>query len=61
MNQETLDRFAIRELIENWALWRDAGERRDAITHEQPETSGAMMQIGAHIVKRSEDLPSGAG
>jgi hypothetical protein len=20
------DRFAVRELVENWALWRDAGE-----------------------------------
>jgi hypothetical protein len=20
------DRFAIRELVENWALWRDAGD-----------------------------------
>lgn len=26
MNQETLDKLAIRELVENWALWRDAGE-----------------------------------
>jgi hypothetical protein len=24
MNTETLDRLAIRDLIENWALWRDA-------------------------------------
>src|SRR5262245_61693013 len=27
MNQDTLDRLAIRDLIENWALWRDAGDR----------------------------------
>ena len=25
MDQEMLDRLAIRDLIENWALWRDAG------------------------------------
>ena len=24
---EILDRLAIRDLIENWALWRDAGEQ----------------------------------
>jgi hypothetical protein len=23
---EILDRLAIRDLIENWVLWRDAGE-----------------------------------
>jgi hypothetical protein len=26
MDAECLDRFAIRELIENWAVWRDAGD-----------------------------------
>jgi hypothetical protein len=26
MNDETLDRLAIRDLIENWAVWRDAGD-----------------------------------
>jgi len=25
MDQELLDRLAIRDLVENWALWRDAG------------------------------------
>ena len=25
MDQELFDRLAIRELVENWALWRDAG------------------------------------
>ena len=25
MDQLTLDKLALRELIENWALWRDAG------------------------------------
>ena len=41
MNQETLDRFAIRELIENWALWRDAGdwERFATVWHDD----GVMM------------------
>ncbi|MFS8977883.1 nuclear transport factor 2 family protein [Cupriavidus necator] len=26
MNDELLDRLAIRDLVENWALWRDAGD-----------------------------------
>ena len=26
MQQDILDRIAIRELIENWAVWRDAGD-----------------------------------
>lgn len=26
MNEELLDRLALRELIENWAVWRDAGD-----------------------------------
>ena len=26
MHQAILDRIAIRELIENWAVWRDAGD-----------------------------------
>lgn len=26
MNSELLDRLAIRELLENWAVWRDAGD-----------------------------------
>ncbi len=26
VEQDTLNRFAIRELIDNWALWRDAGD-----------------------------------
>ena len=25
MNQELLDRLEIRQLVENWAIWRDAG------------------------------------
>ncbi len=26
MDEETLDRLAIRQLVENWAVWRDAGD-----------------------------------
>jgi SnoaL-like domain len=41
MNQEIIDRLAIRELIENWAVWRDAGdwERFASVWHDD----GVMM------------------
>ena len=41
MNQKIIDRLAIRELIENWVVWRDAGdwERFATIWHED----GVMM------------------
>jgi SnoaL-like domain len=41
MDNELLDRLAIRDLIENWALWRDAGdwERFRTVWH----SDGRMM------------------
>jgi SnoaL-like domain len=41
MNHDILDRLAIRDLIENWALWRDAGdwERFATVWHDD----GVMM------------------
>jgi len=41
MNAEILDKLAIRELIENWAVWRDAGdwERFASVWHDD----GVMM------------------
>jgi len=41
MNDTTLDRLAIRELIENWAVWRDAGDwqRFATVWHDD----GVMM------------------
>jgi len=41
MNDELSDRAAIRELIENWAVWRDAGdwERFRTVWHDD----GVMM------------------
>ena len=41
MNTETLDRLALRELIENWAVWRDAGDwdRFRTVWHD----NGVMM------------------
>jgi hypothetical protein len=40
-NEDTLDRLSIRELIENWVLWRDSGdwERFRTVWHED----GYMM------------------
>src|SRR5665213_311502 len=41
MNDVTMDRLALRELIENWAVWRDAGdwERFRTVWHDD----GVMM------------------
>ena len=41
MNLEILDRLAIRDLVENWAVWRDAGdwERFATVWH----SDGVMM------------------
>jgi hypothetical protein len=41
MEKELVDRFAIRDLIENWAVWRDAGdwERFATVWHDD----GVMM------------------
>ena len=41
MDQETQDRLAIRTLVENWAVWRDAGdwERFRTVWHDD----GRMM------------------
>ncbi len=36
MDQQLLDRLAIRDLVENWAVWRDAGdwERFGSVWHD---------------------------
>lgn len=41
MNDDLLDRLAIRDLVENWAVWRDAGdwERFRTVWHDD----GVMM------------------
>ena len=41
MDAETLDRLALRDLIENWAIWRDAGDWERFRTVWHPD--GVMM------------------
>lgn len=41
MDAETLDRLALRDLIENWVLWRDAGDWERFRTVWHPD--GMMM------------------
>ncbi|MDN5003486.1 nuclear transport factor 2 family protein [Bradyrhizobium sp. GCM10027634] len=46
MDQQLLDRLAIRDLVENWAVWRDAGdwERFAAVWHEEGWMSATWFQ-----------------
>ena len=46
LDQSLLDRLAIRDLIENWAVWRDAGdwERFAGVWHEDGLMSATWFQ-----------------
>ncbi|QAU49383.1 nuclear transport factor 2 family protein [Bradyrhizobium guangzhouense] len=46
MDQQRLDRLAIRDLVENWAVWRDAGdwERFATVWHEEGWMSATWFQ-----------------
>ncbi|QOZ55317.1 nuclear transport factor 2 family protein [Bradyrhizobium sp. CCBAU 53338] len=46
MDQQLLDRLAIRDLVENWAVWRDAGdwERFASVWHEDGWMSATWFQ-----------------
>lgn len=46
MDQALLDRLAIRDLVENWAVWRDAGdwERFATVWHEEGWMSATWFQ-----------------
>ncbi|KYH01619.1 nuclear transport factor 2 family protein [Bradyrhizobium sp. DOA1] len=46
MDQQILDRLAIRDLVENWAVWRDAGdwERFATVWHEEGWMSATWFQ-----------------
>jgi len=49
MNQETAERLAIRELIENWVLWRDAGhwEKFRSVWHDDGRMMATWFQGSA--------------
>lgn len=46
MDQQLIDRLAIRDLVENWAVWRDAGdwERFATVWHEEGWMSATWFQ-----------------
>jgi hypothetical protein len=46
MDQQLLDRLAIRDIVENWAVWRDAGdwERFATVWHEEGWMSATWFQ-----------------
>lgn len=46
MDHQLLDRLAIRDLLENWAVWRDAGdwERFATVWHEEGWMSATWFQ-----------------
>ncbi|MHB0771767.1 nuclear transport factor 2 family protein [Bradyrhizobium sp. 5.13L] len=46
MDQTLLDRLAIRDLVENWAVWRDAGdwERFATVWHDEGWMSATWFQ-----------------
>lgn len=46
MNADMSDRFAIRELIENWVVWRDAGDwaRFQTLWHDDGVMSATWFQ-----------------
>src|SRR5882672_3319834 len=46
MNEEMSDRIAIRDLVENWAIWRDAGdwERFRTVWHDDGHMMATWFQ-----------------
>jgi hypothetical protein len=49
MEQETSDRLAIREVVENWVVWRDAGdwERFRTVWHDEGRMMATWFQGSA--------------
>ena len=54
MDQQLLDRLAIRDLVENWAVWRDAGdwERFATVWHDEGWMSATWFQGPARDFRR---------
>jgi hypothetical protein len=58
MNDDVLDRLAIRELVENWAVWRDARqwERFRTVWHDDGRMMATWFQGTAdEFIKVSEE------
>src|SRR6266705_3198842 len=58
MNADVLDRIAIRELIENWVLWRDARDwaRFRTVWHDEGRMMATWFQGTAdEFIKVSEE------
>ncbi len=58
MDRETLDRLAIRALVENWAVWRDAGdwERFRTCWHEDGFMMATWCQApAAEFIRASQE------
>jgi hypothetical protein len=63
MKDEALDRAAIRDLIESWALWRDAGmwDRLRTVWHEDGRMMATWFQgsVDAFIAASRESFARG--
>ena len=48
------DRLAIRDLVENWAVWRDSGdwERFRTVWHADGRMIAAGCDLNGHLVPR---------
>jgi hypothetical protein len=58
MNQRTIDHLAIRETLENWVVWRDAGdwERFATVWHPQGKMMATWFQgSGAEFIRVSKE------
>lgn len=63
MDQQLRDRLAIRDLVENWAVWRDAGdwERFATVWHEEGWMSATWFQGPARDFMRVSQEGSANG
>jgi SnoaL-like domain len=62
MNEDVLDRLTIRELVENWAVWRDARqwERFRTVWHDDGRMMATWFQGAAdEFIKVSEGYSRG--
>ncbi|MBN8939016.1 MAG: nuclear transport factor 2 family protein [Rhizobiales bacterium] len=58
MNQDIIERLAIRDLVQNWALWRDAGdwERFATCWHPEARMAATWYQgLASDFIKMSRE------